>query len=84
MERPLTRNIRHDGAPLDLSGYQRVGGYEAVRSTIGKVPPAALINMVTESGLGGRGGGGFFHWPQMAGHALTRRASRPAVCHRQW
>jgi NADH-quinone oxidoreductase subunit F len=59
MERPLTRNIRHDGAPLDLSGYQRVGGYEAVRSTIGKVPPAALINMVTESGLGGRGGGGF-------------------------
>jgi NADH-quinone oxidoreductase subunit F len=59
MERPLTRNIRHGAAPLDLAGYQRVGGYQALRATIGRVAPAALITTITESGLGGRGGGGF-------------------------
>jgi NADH-quinone oxidoreductase subunit F len=59
MERPLTRNIRQGAAPLDLTAYQRVGGYEALRSTIGKVAPAALIATILESGLGGRGGGGF-------------------------
>jgi NADH-quinone oxidoreductase subunit F len=58
MERPLTRNMR-PGAPLDLAGYRRAGGYETVRATIGRVAPQALIDIVTESGLGGRGGGGF-------------------------
>jgi NADH-quinone oxidoreductase subunit F len=59
MERPLTRNIRHGAAPLDLTGYQSAGGYQTLRATLGKVPPAVLIATVAESGLGGRGGGGF-------------------------
>ncbi len=57
--RPLTRNIRTDRAPLDIGDYERADGYLAVRDTIGKVEPATIVHMVTESGLGGCGGGGF-------------------------
>jgi NADH-quinone oxidoreductase subunit F len=59
MERPLTRNIRLGQAPLDLAGYQRAGGYETLRATLGKTAPAELIATVTAAGLGGCGGGGF-------------------------
>jgi NADH-quinone oxidoreductase subunit F len=59
MELPLTRNIRPGHAPLDLTGYQRTGGYETLRATLGIVTPADLIATVTASGLGGGGGGGF-------------------------
>ena len=34
MERPLTRNIRTDGAPLDLSAYEQAGGYRALRKAL--------------------------------------------------
>jgi hypothetical protein len=30
MERPLTRDLRGDGAPLDLRAYEKVGGYRGV------------------------------------------------------
>jgi NADH-quinone oxidoreductase subunit F len=59
MQRPLTRNIRFGEAPLDFADYQKAGGYETLRATIGKVAPDALVATITESGLGGRGGGGF-------------------------
>lgn len=59
MQRPLTRNIRYGEAPLDSAGYQKAGGYETLRATIGKVAPDALVATIIESGLGGRGGGGF-------------------------
>jgi NADH-quinone oxidoreductase subunit F len=58
MELPLTRNIRPEG-PLDLAGYEKAGGYIAVRETLGRRAPADLVGEVTESGLGGCGGGGF-------------------------
>jgi NADH-quinone oxidoreductase subunit F len=59
MQRPLTRNIRFGEAPLDFADYQKAGGYETLRATIGKVAPHDLVVTITESGLGGRGGGGF-------------------------
>jgi NADH-quinone oxidoreductase subunit F len=59
MERPLTRNIRPGQAPLNLSGYQRAGGYETLRATLGKAAPAEIIATITAAGLGGCGGGGF-------------------------
>jgi NADH-quinone oxidoreductase subunit F len=59
MERPLSRNIRHGAPPLDLAGYEQTGGYETLRATIGKVASQDLVTTVAESGLGGRGGGGF-------------------------
>ncbi len=47
MERPLTGNIRPGQAPLDLHGYQRAGGYQTLRATLGKADPADLIATVT-------------------------------------
>ncbi|MDD2877842.1 MAG: NADH-quinone oxidoreductase subunit NuoF [Acidiphilium sp.] len=57
--KPLTRNITRGEIPLDIASYERADGYVAVRDTLGKVDPAAIVQMITDSGLGGCGGGGF-------------------------
>jgi NADH-quinone oxidoreductase subunit F len=59
MERPLTRNIGSDGAPLDLKAYERAGGYQAVRKAMGSMQPADVTQLVKDSNLRGRGGAGF-------------------------
>jgi NADH-quinone oxidoreductase subunit F len=58
-ERPLTEHIRPGEPPLDRAGYERVGGYQAARATLGRVAPAEVIRVVKESNLRGRGGAGF-------------------------
>jgi NADH-quinone oxidoreductase subunit F len=58
MEKPLTRNIRPGEGPLGLAEYVRAGGYQSVRKAFG-MAPAAIISLVKESGLRGRGGAGF-------------------------
>ena len=59
MERPLTSNIRPGEPPLDLAGYERAGGYAAVRKALKSLSPEEVAREVTESGLRGRGGAGF-------------------------
>jgi NADH-quinone oxidoreductase subunit F len=59
MERPLTERIRPDGAPVDLTTYERAGGYQALRRTLGRTAPRDLTEMVTQANLRGRGGAGF-------------------------
>ena len=34
METPLTANIQPDGKPLDVAGYERAGGYQALRKAL--------------------------------------------------
>ena len=58
MEKPLTALIQPDGTPLDLTGYERAGGYQAMRKALG-MTPGAIIDEVKRSKLRGRGGGGF-------------------------
>ena len=41
-----------------LAGYERTGGYQAVRSALTR-EPADLIDLVKDAGLRGRGGAGF-------------------------
>ncbi len=41
-----------------LAGYERIGGYQAVRSALTR-EPADLIDLVKDAGLRGRGGAGF-------------------------
>lgn len=59
MERPLTKNIRPDGQPLDLKGYEQTGGYQAARTAVQTMSPAEVIDVVKRADLKGRGGAGF-------------------------
>jgi NADH-quinone oxidoreductase subunit F len=72
---PLTQNIKAGQGVFDVAAYQRAGGYQAVRDTIGKIPPEDMIRVVTESGLGGCGGGGFPTGRKW--QAMPSRAKRP-------
>lgn len=53
----LTRNLDFDDQ-VELSAYERRGGYQAVRKAL-RTSPEKLIAEVKESGLRGRGGAGF-------------------------
>jgi NADH-quinone oxidoreductase subunit F len=59
METPLTQNIRPDREPLDRQAYERAGGYQALRTALKGLTPAAIIESVKSSNLKGRGGAGF-------------------------
>jgi NADH-quinone oxidoreductase subunit F len=59
MERPLTQNIRPGEEPLDLKGYEKAGGYRALRKALKTLAPRDVTGMVKASGLRGRGGAGF-------------------------
>jgi NADH-quinone oxidoreductase subunit F len=59
MERPLTQHIRDDKQPLTLREYEKVGGYQALRTALKDMTPKAVTDLVKESNLRGRGGAGF-------------------------
>jgi NADH-quinone oxidoreductase subunit F len=57
--RPLTQHIRPADEPLWLADYQKAGGYEAFKQALRQADPKAIQDLVTKSGLRGRGGAGF-------------------------
>jgi NADH-quinone oxidoreductase subunit F len=44
---------------IGIDAYEKNGGYQAIRKAIPNIAPEALITMVKDSGLRGRGGAGF-------------------------
>src|SRR5512140_1203957 len=58
METPLTARIRPKEAPLDVSGYERAGGFAGLRKAL-SMSPAQIVELVKQSNLRGRGGAGF-------------------------
>lgn len=56
--RVLMANIDKDNQ-TDIETYISNGGYQAAEKAIGKISPEKMIEMVTFSGLRGRGGAGF-------------------------
>jgi NADH-quinone oxidoreductase subunit F len=59
MERPLTQHVDPGEGPLDLKGYEQVGGYQALRKAIREMAPGDVTQVVKDSNLKGRGGAGF-------------------------
>jgi len=59
MEQPLTKNIRRGEEPLDLTEYEKAGGYQAAGKALGSMTPQEIIKIVKDSNLRGRGGAGF-------------------------
>jgi NADH-quinone oxidoreductase subunit F len=59
MDKPLTRNIKADGAVTGLKDYIKSGGYEGLRKAVGEHTPLEIQQLVKDSGLRGRGGAGF-------------------------
>ena len=45
--------------PVDIEDYESLGGYSALRRVIGEAHPEKIVQEVKDSGLRGRGGGGF-------------------------
>lgn len=59
LDHPLTRNVRPDRTPTDLAAYEANGGYQGLRSAVGKLAPAECLQIIKDSNLRGRGGAGF-------------------------
>lgn len=55
----LLKNMMQPGYTGSLQDYEKTGGYQAVRNTLGKIAPAEVTAVVRKSGLRGRGGAGF-------------------------
>src|SRR5579884_255638 len=55
----LLKNMLQPGYTGSLADYERLGGYQALRKTLGKIAPADVTAIVVKSGLRGRGGAGF-------------------------
>lgn len=55
----MTEHIRPDGQPLSLKEYEKVGGYTALAKALKGMTPPAVIQLVKDSKLRGRGGAGF-------------------------
>jgi NADH-quinone oxidoreductase subunit F len=60
VETPLTQNIRPAEGPPDIKGYERAGGYRALRKALTSMTPEQVIEEVKASNLRGRGGAGFY------------------------
>ena len=45
MELVLTKNIQQGKPPLDLKGYEKAGGYAAVRKALKMTPALSLIHI---------------------------------------
>jgi NADH-quinone oxidoreductase subunit F len=58
-ERPMTGAFRADGRALDVSEYEAAGGYEALRKALRELAPTDVTQLVSDSGLRGRGGAGY-------------------------
>ncbi|MEO7143845.1 MAG: NADH-quinone oxidoreductase subunit F, partial [Bryobacteraceae bacterium] len=77
MEKPLTKDIPADGQALDLAGYERADGYQALRKALRDMTPQKVQEEVKNSGLRGRGGAGFSTGTKWSFTPMGADAPRP-------
>src|SRR3984893_9097376 len=58
MEAKLLTEHYHDDSYVTLKGYEKLGGYKAIKKAFA-MKPADIVTEVKNSGLRGRGGAGF-------------------------
>jgi NADH-quinone oxidoreductase subunit F len=58
VEECVFRHIRDEGR-ASLGGYEAGGGYDALRRAVSQMSPEEVLQVVSDSGLAGRGGAGF-------------------------
>jgi len=78
-ERKLLFEHAHDPAFATLAGYQKTGGYEALKKAL-KMERQAVIDEVKASGLRGRGGAGFPTWIKWNGIPKEKKTSHYVLC----
>jgi len=76
VDTPLTQNIKPDREPLDITEYERAGGYQALRKAL-QMSPSQIQQMVTDSNLKGRGGAGFPTGKKWSYVPMGEKARRP-------
>jgi NADH-quinone oxidoreductase subunit F len=65
-----------DGAPWDIDGYLKVGGYEAWTRCVKELKAPQVVDELKKSGLRGRGGAGFptgIKWDKVLNHRVQER-----------
>lgn len=74
---PLTWRLRDDKQPVWLDEYRSKNGYEGARKALTGLSPDEIVNQVKDAGLKGRGGAGFFDWPEVEPDAERRIHEHP-------
>ncbi len=69
----------HDPQYQTLAGYQKTGGYEALKKALGG-ERQAVIDEIKASGLRGRGGAGFPTWIKWNGLPKEKKTSHYVLC----
>ncbi|MFV0376352.1 MAG: NAD(P)H-dependent oxidoreductase subunit E [Mangrovibacterium sp.] len=67
-------------APLNLDEYIAHGGFEALKKVISESNPAEVVRAVFESGLRGRGGGGFLTGKKWQMVASSGGSGKYVIC----
>ncbi len=65
-----------EGAPWEIEGYLKVGGYEAWKRCVKELKATQVIDELKKSGLRGRGGAGFptgIKWDKVLNHRVKER-----------
>ncbi len=66
--------------PMNLTEYIQTGGFEALKKCVLKLDADSVIRIIKESGLRGRGGGGFETWRKWRALADAEGEDKYLIC----
>lgn len=66
--------------PTKIEDYIAIGGYSALSKVLTKLDPDRIINEIKDSGLRGRGGGGFPTWLKWDSCRKTKEETKYVIC----